>query len=435
MEKKYLLQEIINDFRKSALPEFIPRQIDFSVPPNKVRSVIGARRSGKTYSLYQLVRQKLDEGIDIERILYINFEDERLLPFTVDDLTLAIDTFYSITPHNKRVKCFLFFDEIQNISGWEIFIRRVFDRENVEITLSGSSSKLLSKELSTSMRGRAFSINVYPFSFKEYLMFLKIDYQTPGSENRAFIINAFQAYLMKGGLPETLNLDENFRIRVMQDYFNLLLYKDLVERYDLRNHFLIKYILKFLLQNCSNPLSITKFYNDSRSQGLNFSKDSLFQYISLIEDAFWFSFIPVFSESIRKQQTNYKKIYALDSGLVTALSPISKINRGRLLENIVYNQLRRSRPGASIHYYKTTSGKEIDFLVVYHGKIDAVWQVCESLQEKITKEREINALMEAMEELNINSAGIITAYESDNIQNENRRIEIVPFWRWALEEG
>ncbi len=432
MLNKNIVKEIILDFQDRELPNFTRREINFECPHNKIRTIIGARRVGKTFSLYQIIHDLLKEGIKKNEILFINFEDERLIPMETADLTSIFDTYYEIYPQNKNKIVHLFFDEIQNVHQWQIFVRRIHENEKVRINLTGSSSNLLSKEIATRLRGRTFTFEVFPFNFKEYLAYNKIDIDFFSSRNKSFIVNAFNKYIVTGGYPEILGVSEPVRTKILQDYFNLVLYKDLIERYDIRNYSLMKYFMKFILSNNANPFSVNKVFADIKSQGYRVSKDTLHNYLTYLTDAFFIKLVPIFSESIRKQQINYRKIYTLDHGLVTSMVKTLAYNTGRLLETMVYNHLRSKYSSDQIFYHRTRNNQEIDFLISDRGQVLNLFQVSESMGNEKTKNRETNALIKAMDELNLKTSFIITSNERDTIKEKSKNIQIIPFWEWSL---
>lgn len=255
------------------------------------------------------------------------------------------------------------------------------------------------------------------------------------SKNRSHVVHAFEDYIIRGGFPEVLACSESLRVRILQDYFNMILYRDLIDRYDIRNHSLIKYLLKSLLSNNANPFSVNKFVNDSKSQGYRFSKDSIHNYISYLQDGYCFSFVPILSDSQRKRQVNYKKIYAIDHGLVTATVGTRSYNTGRLLETMVHNHLRIRNSRNQIFYYKTDSGFEIDFVTIDRGDVKRIIQVCENLADPATRDREIRSIVQAMGELGLRESTIITRNERDILKSGNTRIYILPFWQWAIERN
>ncbi len=434
MPDKAVIREIIADFHRRELRAFTRRMIDLSCPENKIRCLTGIRRSGKTFIFYQLMHDLLEQGVEKQKILYVNFEDERLLPISTSDLAVILNTYYEMFPAHKAQKVYMFFDEIQNVPNWEKFIRRVQDNENAQINLTGSSSQFLSREIATALRGRTLSFEVFPFSFVEYLAYKNISGEDYSSQGRALIANAFESYLHAGGFPEIAACSEDLRLQILQEYFNLILYKDVLERYKIRNHSLVKYLMKFLLANNANPFSVQKFYDDVKSQGYRCSKDALHNYLFYLDEAYCFSQTQIFSESLRKRQVNNRKIYAIDHGLVTAMTSARSYNTGRLLETMVYNQLRRKYGREQIFYYKTSSGYEIDFVTLEHGQAGELIQVCAQLDQPSTKERETRAALAAMQELRLAQAMIITRDETETLAEDGKNLHIIPFSRWAIEQ-
>ena len=433
MAEKTIIREIIADFHRRELPAYIPRLYDLACPENKVRCLTGIRRSGKTFIFYQLIHDLLAQGIDKQRIFYMNFEDERLLPISSSDLSVILNLYYEMFPAHKTQKVYMFFDEIQNVPNWEKFIRRMQDNEKAQINLTGSSSQFLSREIATALRGRTLSFEIFPFSFAEYLSYKNIAGDDYSSQGRALIANAFAAFLHAGGFPEIAGCAEELRLKILQEYFNLILYKDVLERYKIRNHSLVKYLLKFLLANNANPFSVPKFYDDVKSQGYKCSKDTLHNYLYYLEEAYCFSQTPIFSESLRKRQVNNRKIYTIDHGLVTAMTSTRSYNTGRLLETMVYNHLRRKYDREQIFYYKTSAGYEIDFVTQKRGQVTELVQVCAQLDDTSTKERETRAALAAMQELKLAHATIITRDETDTLVEQRKTLHIIPFYRWAIE--
>lgn len=431
---KSVIREIIVDFHERKQPAYTRRMVDLSCPKNKIRCLTGVRRAGKTFTLYQLVDDLLNQGVEKQEILYVNFEDERLLPLSAQDFSVILNTYYETYPALKEKWVFLFFDEIQSIAHWEKFIRRVHDTENVQINLTCSSSQLLSRDIATALRGRMLSFEIFPFSFAEFLSCKNISNAIKSSKSRSHVVNAFGAYLHRGGYPEVVDYSEEFRVKTLQEYFSLILYKDLIERYDIRNYALVKYLLRFLLANNANPFSVNKFYNDTKSQGYKVSKDTLHSYLAYLEDAYCFSLVSIFSESVRTQQVNYRKIYAIDHGLVTAMTGSHSYNSGRLLETMVYNQLRRKYDRDQIFYYKTAGGEEIDFLITKQGKAAELIQVYDQFIDLLTRNRETRALHAALQELDLSEATIITRDSSETLFDAGKTIRIIPFYAWALEQ-
>lgn len=394
-----LLGELHDKLRR--VTDLVTRDTKFPDAPNKIKVAIGMRRSGKTYFVYQYILQLLAQSVDKTSILYINFEDDRLLPLDSQKLACLVDAFYSLYPENHDRKCYLFFDEIQNVEDWPIVVRRLHDSKNAEIFLTGSSAKLLSREIATSLRGRSLATEVWPYSFSEFLRAKRItvDKQLYDKRTQDTLTQAFHEYLTTGGFPEVTSFDLSVRQQTLQEYLDVAIYRDIIERHQIKNPTLVKYMILSMVHNVGRPFAINKFYNDTRSQGYQIGKDVLYEYADHIEDAYLAFSAPIHDKSIRKVQTNPKKLYAIDPGMVRALTLDYENDLGRLFENVIYLDLKRL--GCTIQYYLTKERYEIDFLVQTargHKKLfQAVW----NMEDKMTLEREQRALFHGMKELKI----------------------------------
>lgn len=431
------LREVLLDFQQSPLPKLTSRDGRLSKLPKKALSLIGPRRSGKTFRLYEEVESLLAQGVPKENILWINFEDDRLENPTAASMGNILQAYQELYPETPLRKVHAFFDEIQNVEGWERFIRRILDSEKMQVYLTGSSSRLLSREIATSLRGRTLSFEIFPFSFLETLQFHKIDPQDESSRGKARIKKAFRHYLRYGGFPEVLKLTGELHRKVLQEYLDLVIYKDMVERHQVHNTTLLKKLILHLLKNVAGNLSIHKVYKDFKSQGLKVAKDTLYQYLDYLSEAYSIFLVPLFTESLRKQAIHDQKIYPIDTGYVSACVNSLSQKRGSLLESFVFLQLRRAYPPSAlksqgIYYYLTRSGFEVDFVVSPRQRPEHLIQVCEEISEARTREREIRALSEAMEELELKQALLLTAEGEEIIQIKKRKIHVLPAWQWAL---
>lgn len=428
-----LIEHIINDFHERKLPVCTSREAVLPQITGKIDTVIGMRRTGKTYFLYQAMQEKLEQGIPKERLLYINFDDERLLPMLATDLHCITDIYYRLFPEFKMEKCYFFFDEIQNIPFWEHFVRRLLDTENVQMYLTGSSAKLLSKEIATTLRGRAMTTEIYPFSFYEMLRHENPEFTLPrhfGAQIRAFLSNRIRQFLVQGGFPETQNMDDHYRTRLLQEYVDVVILRDVIERYVVKNIQVLRMMSRQLLANPATLFSINKFYNNLRSQGISCTKSILYDYLDYLADAFLVFPVPIFSYSQRVQQTNPKKMYLIDTGLMNAFSHEPEQNLGHLLENFVYIELLRR--GSSIAYYHTKEKLEVDFITTSIKGKQELYQVALNITDTKTREREIRALEVAMMECGLREGNIITLDHQENITSEVGMITVLPVWHWAL---
>lgn len=386
MDIPLILSTLQEEFRAALklTEKSTPRACQFPEAKNMIKVAIGMRRAGKTYFLFQTIRELLKEGIDLNRILYINFEDDRILPLDHKEMGKMIDTWFSLHPDNQTQ--YLFLDEIQNVEKWALVLRRLQDTKNIQIYVTGSSAKLLSKEIATSLRGRSLSIEIFPYSYAEYL-----------KANPELDQPSLSDYFRIGGFPGIQSMPANEQMATLQSYVDTVIFRDVIERHQISNIPLMKYFIQFLLKNISSPFSINKFYNDIKSQGYKVSKDTLHAYLSYLEDAFLVFAVPMFSESSRLRQTTPKKIYAIDNGLVVANTFNLSENLSKLFENQIYLDLRRE--GKNIFYYHTSKGHEIDFITQdKKGKYEII-QVAWDISDPLTFERENRALDEAQKEL------------------------------------
>jgi len=429
-----ILEELIADFHERSLPALTRRHVELPWLPNKIDTVIGMRRSGKTWLLFQIISDLLSSEIPKESILYLNLEDERLLPMTASDLRQIPDIYYRRYPHLRDRSCTFFFDEIQNIPGWEQFIRRLLDTENIHICLTGSSAKLLSREIATSLRGRSIATEIFPFSFLEALEHAGIDTgggKRPGAKKRALLENRLVAYLLEGGFPEVQKIDAEYRVRILQDYLDVVILRDLVERHQISNIFPLRYMIRHLLNATASLFSVNKFYNDLKSQGIRCGKNTLHEYLGYLSDTYLFFQVYVHTHSERVRMVNPRKIYAIDPGLVRACSRSIRTDWGHLLENFVFLELRRS--SAVIEYYRTKKGREVDFLVTDRGGQKSLVQVSADMKEPVTRQRELRSLLEAMKECKLRQATVVTLNQEEKLETEAGLIHILPASLWALK--
>lgn len=414
---KTIHQELVD--RLNELDGTIKREVDFIEIKNKISVAIGMRRTGKTYLMFQKIKMLLSQGIPLSRILYVDFEDDRLLPLSQKKLADILDDFYSLFPENHEQICYLFLDEIQVIEDWALVVRRFYNTKKVRLYLSGSSAKLLSKEIATELRGRSIPTEVFPFSFREYLQIMKVTVPIAPYTKKVKDILGKQLsnYLREGGFPGVIGESAINQMLILQEYLEIVLFRDIIERHKITNIAVIKYMIIYLLKNNATNLTVNKFFNDLKSQGFTVGRSSVYDYLSYIEDAYLIFTVPLYSESIRKVQSNPKKIYAIDNGMVNANTMRLIKNNGRALENAVFLDLRRR--GDKIYYYVTTEGYEVDFLSrTTKGELH-LYQVAYEMKDEKTQTRETRALLAAEKELGVKGT-IIT---KDNY----------PAWALALD--
>lgn len=404
---KNILAPLLFEFYERLPIPLVKRKMSPTELPGKISAVIGMRRVGKTFLLYQKIQQLLIEGIDKTSILYLNLQDDRLPELKKGVLANLIDTFYELYPQNHRRHTWLFLDEVQNAVDWPQVLRRLLDTKNTSLFVTGSSAKLLSKEIATTLRGRAISTEVWPFDIQEYAEACSQEFPqgllSPRQKDEYPAL--LSRYLMTGGFPEIVGYTDLHRTRVHEDYVSVAMLRDILERHDIKNEKILRYLIKFLISNVSRPISLNKLFNDLKSQGRSLGKNTLYQYYEHISDCYLSFLIPIFTDSARKQESNPRKAYCIDTGL--ARSHLLEENVGKLFENLIFLDLRRR--GHTIYYYLTQSGKEVDFIARSNqGNTHAI-QVCFDMSDPRTREKETSALEEAETELKIPGAIVTPA--------------------------
>lgn len=425
MISKTTLKDII-----ASNEEFIVRQIKkianregIYYPHTLDKTIVfyGVRRSGKTFLLFEIFKKYKD------RSLYIDFEDERLVDFNLEDFKELKDAFLELKPHLIGKELVFLLDEVQNIVGWEKFCRRATERENIKVYVSGSSSKMMPSEIHTELRGRSWSIEVFPFSFREYLSVKNIDIKDNKlfyANNKIVIKKHFSEYLKWGGFPELSFLHSVFeKNKLIKEYFNAMYFRDLVERYNITNMPLLEALTDKLFTSYSLKFSLTAFYKQYKDN-FSFSKDLLFRYYKHFIQSMLIFDVKKFSESTYKRTRNPAKNYLVDSGLARR---VTSIDAGRLLENIVFLELKRR--GSELFYFEEK--RECDFL----SKTDEQFlpiQVSFELNKK-NKDRELAGLIEACQWLDIKDGLLLTYDEEWNIEMDKVNIKVLPVWKWLLQ--
>ncbi len=425
--KKDTFKRLILDFIDKDLSHVVEREFSIPFDIDKVISLVGMRRTGKTFALY-LLADKLREKLPRENIVYINFEDDRLFPLELEEMDLLIQAYYDLFPAKKGEKVYFLFDEIQNVPNWEMFVRRLHDTENCRLYITGSSSKLLGREIATSLRGRTLTYQVFPLSFREFLRFKGVTFTPFSVRSESEVRHAFQEFLWRGGFPEVVSYPEEVLRRTLKEYLDLVIYKDIVERHRITNLFIVKYLLTYLIRNQANLLSPGKIYNDFKSQGLRVSKNTIYEYIGFIEEAFVIFFVPVWASSVRKEWRNPKKVYAVDTSLKGILD--TRRDVGRVYENVVFMELKRRY--SRITYFK--GHQEVDFFVE-EAEEPLLLNVCYDFTSLETRKREIKGVMEAMKFLKLKRALILTAEHEESIGLDGKSIMVMPLWKWLVEKA
>lgn len=396
-----LIRQKIVDALALPIPAFTRRDVRLPGVKGKAVAVIGMRRTGKTTFLWQVMADRLAQGVAREALLYFNFEDERLAGLNATDLHLLVEEYYRLHPEwRDRSRAVFFLDEIQGVKGWETFARRLLDTERVELFLSGSSARLLSREVATSMRGRAMEALVHPFSFREYLRHCDREpiqmLDRLSKSVRSGLNKYLREYLAGGGFPEARGVALRDRFELLRGYVDTCLIRDVIERHAVSHPVALRWMVRHMLGNAGGYFSVSKFLSDLKSQGVPVAKDTLHAYLAHLEDAFLVRAVYIASDSERRRMVNPRKIYPIDSGLIPVFDRSGKSNLGHALEACVLLELERR--GAKIAYVRTSDGYEVDFLARYPDSREELIQVCADLDSPITRERETRALLAAARE-------------------------------------
>ncbi len=425
-----IVRQIILDNQETELFCGSPRQVKFPELQGKASICIGVRRSGKSTLLHQKI-ESVKKAHPKENILYLNFFDDRLMELRNGKLHLVVDAYYSIYPEKKGEKLFCFFDELQECADWEPFVDRILRTENAVVYITGSSAKLLSKEIATQMRGRALTVELFPFSFVEYLGFNSIPYQKLTSETRYKLEHWFDKYFETGGFPEVVNLDAKTRIKVHQEYFKTILHRDIIERFDSLHPKATFQLGYRLLTSISSLHSLNRATEYLKSMGFKVSKDFVSDCFDWFGDAFFLFAVKKYDKSFSKQNLNPKKLYCIDHSLVNSVSPGIAENRGYYLENMVFCHLRSQTD--QIFYYRTRQGNEVDFYWLDEKHEPHLVQVAWDVDDENTRKRELRSLTQAMDETGLKTASLITKNQTETMRSGDKEIEIIPAWRYFLE--
>lgn len=408
----------------------------------KAHAVIGMRRSGKTCLLKQLLAAKSGAGAP-ERAIYLSFDDDRLAGIDASQLDALLEEYFLRHPefrHKGRAAWFL--DEIQLVDGWDRFVRRVLDTEALDIVVSGSSARMLSREIHSSLRGRALPTVITPFSFREALRHRgeepteRVDRLPPAT--RSAVEKRLREYLVAGGFPEAQGagkrpMDRATRLSLLQGYVDTVLFRDVIERHAVSQVAALRWIIRHALRNPCGSFSAHRLHTDLRSQGYNIAKDTVHALLDHLIDAFVIAAVPVATESERRRNTNPRKLYPADPGLIDAFDTSGRPNTGHALETAVFNEL--SRRGAAVSYVKTSEGFEVDFLAHYPDGRQELLQVCAGAADAATWQRETRALDAARDDHPRAERTIVVLDTITARSLSHPKTRVLPAHQWLLAKS
>ena len=391
-----------------------------SISIREIIVITGIRRCGKSTLMYQMINKLLLEGTDPKQILFINFDDNKLNENSLDEIYLSYREYI-----NHEKKAYIFFDEVHKKELWESWIRKKYDtKTNDKFVVSGSCSYLLKKEYSTLLTGRNITFEVFPLSFEEFLLFKDLKIKKENIKNNVILENTkisilkyLNEYINIGGFPEVLFKEKQFKIKILEQYFDDILYKDIIDRYNLNTQ-KTKDLAILLITNFTGFISLRNIRNS-----LGISYDTIKDYLSHFKEAFLFFVIDHFSYSFKEQKTSASKIYCIDNGLRNAVSFKFSKDSGRLVENLVLIELKRRNE--DVYYWKNNG--EVDFII--KRKTQDITAINVSYTDDIN-EREVKALLYFKKEYKKTKELIII---TKNIDKTEQGIRFIPLWKWLLK--
>lgn len=430
---KDTIKSLIVTKQKEIPFSMMERDDELPLNSQSIVTVVGVRRCGKSSRMQLTINALVEKGLSPEAVLWVGFDDERLAGMTVSDLDEVLEAYRELYPTQDLKDVYMFFDEIQLIANWELFVMRVFKSYCKNIFVSGSNAKMLSQEIATTLRGWSIEEKTYPLSFMEYCQFKGIKTHHLTEQETTILRLKWDEYCMESAFPEIVLTElKSLRDKKLQSYFDAMLFRDLVERHNISNTGVLRYFIKRLMNNLTKPTSINAIYNDIKSQGFKISKDELYLWADYVYECFMFLRISKYTPSLIEEQQSLRKYYFIDNGLRQAVLLPQSDDNGKLLENVVLLHLnRRLQPFDKITYYSGT--KECDFVVQHEQQVKALYQVCWDMQDTLTQQREIDGIIEASRITRCEKLFIITHNDEDTIVQDGKTINILPAWKWMME--
>ena len=428
-----LFQSIILKYQKGQGIGFTRRDLEIDFIPNMAIGIVGSRGCGKSFRTYQLTKELVD-SIKSTNVCRIQFNDHRILKTPASELHVIDEAYYSLYPEKRYKEDVLFiFDEIHRIEGWEDYILYLLEDPTHKVVIIDSTVNLLKGEFSSLLRGKVFTVEVHPFSFREFIRHYKIEEDWITSEGQSYLRNSFKKYLTQGGFPGLLDIPKKMHSELLKTYWDTMLLRDIIEAHSSEyiNIATLRYFADSLISKLSCPMSVSKLSHHMKSQGFRFAKSALYDYLGYLADAFMVFTVDFYSKSEKVKARNHKKVYCIDWALAQAVCCAEGIDKTRELENIVFIELRRR--GYDISYYKTKADYEIDFVISGKDEKIELVQVSYSLEKDEVREREIRAIVKSAKFLESKTVTIVTFNEKEIIEKDGLIIKVIPIWRWLLD--
>ncbi len=431
-----MLKDVIKSLiciKQSEIPfDVIDRDERLPIDGTDIITTCGVRRCGKSTMMEIAINDIVTSGVSPKNILWVGFDDERLVSMTTAELDVVLTAYMEMFPEIPIGEVYMFFDEIQLIENWEYFVLRVWKSYCRHIFISGGNTTMLSSELTSALRGYPMECRQYPLSFNEYCRFTLVPADIRTEKGRAGLRAAFEKYNRECVFPKVvLTKNESDRLKITQGYFNTMILRDLCEHYKIRNLTLLRYFVKRVMAAVTKPVSINSIYNDIRSQGFKTAKDELYNWADYICRVFMFIRIPKYDRSPLKQDRSLDKFYFIDNGMRSMVTPSGSEDKGKNMENTVLLQLERTRRDSDVICYYQGSG-ECNFVLRREDAVTRLIQVSWDMADTGTRSREIAGLVEASAATGCDSLMIITADEEGEIKVFGKTISVVPAWKWLL---
>jgi len=431
------IERKIEDFRELGIPDYIPRESRLQLVGNMVSTIIGARRAGKSFRAMQAADELIAQKVlrSINQICLLDFDNPILSNMNATDLKLIQDTFLKLNPDFELTTPLLFIlDEIHKISNWEEYVIDLSRNPNWKVIVTGSSSKLLRDDIATELRGKAISSTIYPLTFSEFLEFKGFGYKPGSTKGQAETRRLFDEFLKWGAYPALTGVEEYTKEALLREYFDTMILKDIIQRHNVSKPQQCIYLYNYLLSNISKSHTIMSAFRYLKQAGFNTSRDAVRAQVNWAEDSWLLSNISIYADSLKEQERNYKKIYAIDWGLASKNSLIWDGAYSRAFENMIFIHLYQK--WHRIHYYLTKKKRqEVDFIAVdANGRPGMAVQVCMDIDQKNTLKRELEPMISTAKYFGIKENLLITYNQEKDFHRDGVLVKAIPAWKWLLND-
>ena len=410
----------------------IDRDVSLPIDGNEIITIPGVRRCGKSTLMEIVINRLLANGVRKENILWIGFDDERIKYMTAEELDLVLQAYREMYPATELKDVWMFFDELPLVKDWEYFVLRLFKGSCKHIFICGSNASTLSVEMKSALRGWPREVEVWPLSFREYLRFKGVDADSHLEQDKACVQVAFNEYNRLGGMPEpTLMPVLSEKYRKLQDYFDVMLLRDLVEHWQISKPQTVRYFLKRVMTTIASRLSVNAIYREIKASGRKVTKDDLYDWLAWAQSIYLVRKLDVYSRSVKSEISLPGKYYVIDNGLRSAVIPLQSDDDGKQLENTVYLELiRRKGHNAELSYFSGSG--ECDFVVSEGDEVKRLIQVTWDISDAETRKREFSGILEAAKATGCRDLTIVTRDEEGEEIRDGLNVKIVPVCRFLL---